>query len=128
MTPKPGELSSIGQVAINAHDLERATAFYRDVLGLAYLFTAGSMSFFDCGGIRLMLGVAERPEFDHPSSIIYFNVGDAGAAYESLKDDVQFREAPLVVHRTDRYELWMAFFDDTEGNTLALMSEVPIES
>jgi len=122
------QLSSIGQIAINAHDIERATTFYRDALGLTHLFTAGDMSFFDCGGVRLMLGLPDRPEFDHPSSIIYFTVADARAAYEELKGQVRFRDEPLVVHRTDASELWMAFFDDTEGNTLALMSEIAVQN
>lgn len=127
MTPSSIKLSGIGQIAINAHDIERATTFYRDALGMTHLFTAGDMSFFDCGGIRLMLGLPDRPEFDHPSSIIYFTVDDARAAYAELKDRVQFRDEPLVVHKTDTYELWMAFFRDPEGNTLALMSEIPLE-
>jgi len=65
-------LARIGQIAINAHDVDRATAFYRDVLGLPHLFRAGQLSFFDCGGVRLMLDKPEKAEFDHPSSIIYF--------------------------------------------------------
>jgi len=126
MTTNSTRLSGIGQIAINAHDLDRATAFYRDTLGLPHLFSAGTMAFFDCGGIRLMLGIADKPEFDHPSSIIYFNVDDVRTLYRDLGEKVNFRAEPLVVHRTDTHELWMAFFDDTEGNTLALMSEVPL--
>ena len=61
-------ISRVGQIAINARDIDRATAFYRDKLGLPLLFTAGKLAFFDCGGVRLMLDVAEKPEFDHPSS------------------------------------------------------------
>ena len=125
MTTPPVSLSSIGQIAINVHDLDRATAFYRDTLGISHLFTAGGMAFLD--GVRLMLGVAEKPEFDHPSSILYFNVEDARTVYESLKEGVEFRSEPLVVHRTETYELWMAFFHDTEGNTLALMSEIAVQ-
>lgn len=127
MTTPPVSLSSIGQIAINVHDLDRATAFYRDTLGISHLFTAGGMAFLDCDGVRLMLGIAEKPEFDHPSSILYFNVEDARTAYESLKEGVEFRSEPLVVHRTETYELWMAFFHDTEGNTLALMSEIAVQ-
>lgn len=127
MTTPPVSLSSIGQIAINVHDLDRATAFYRDTLGISHLFTAGGMAFLDCDGVRLMLGVAEKPEFDHPSSILYFNVEDTRTAYESLKEGVEFRGEPLVVHRTETYELWMAFFHDTEGNTLALMSEIAVQ-
>ena len=127
MTTPPVSLSSIGQIAINVHDLDRATTFYRDTLGISHLFTAGGMAFLDCDGVRLMLGVAEKPEFDHPSSILYFNVEDTRTAYESLKEGVEFRGEPLVVHRTETYELWMAFFHDTEGNTLALMSEITVQ-
>ena len=127
MTTPPVSLSSIGQIAINVHDLERATVFYRDTLDISQLFTAGGMAFLDCDGVRLMLGIAEKPEFDHPSPILYFNVEDARTAYESLKEGVEFRSEPLVVHRTETYELWMAFFHDTEGNTLALMSEIVVQ-
>ncbi len=119
-------LVRIGQVAINAHDVDRATAFYRDVLGLRHLFRAGALSFFDCGGVRLMLDKPEKPEFDHPSSIIYFQVGDIQATHRRIKDaGVKFEDEPHVIARMPNYDLWMTFFRDTEGNLLALMSEVP---
>ncbi len=122
------QIAGVGQIAINTHDIERATAFYRDTLGLPHLFTAGPMSFFDAGGVRLMLAMPDRAEFDHPSSVIYFTVNDARAAYAELHDKVKFLQEPLVVHATETSELWMAFFHDTEGNTLALMSELPKEA
>ena len=119
-------LSRIGQIAINAHDVDRATAFYRDVLGLQHLFRAGQLSFFDCGGVRLMLDKAEKPEFDHPSSILYFQVGDIRATYQRLKNGgAKFEDEPHVIAQMPKYDLWMTFFRDTEGNLLALMSEVP---
>src|SRR5688572_33088807 len=65
-------LSRIGQIAVNAHDVERATAFYRDTLGMKYLFSAPKLAFFDCDGVRLMLSPPEEKEFDHPSSVLYF--------------------------------------------------------
>ena len=70
----PVGITRLGQIAINVHDPARATALYRDCLGLPLLFTAGSLSFFDCGGVRLMLPLAEKPEFGHPSSVLYFAV------------------------------------------------------
>jgi len=72
MSAAPANLGiqNIGQICINVQDLQRATAFYRDVLGLPLLFTVPNLAFFDCGGVRLMLGPAETPEFDHPSSIL----------------------------------------------------------
>ncbi|HXM95124.1 MAG TPA: VOC family protein [Candidatus Dormibacteraeota bacterium] len=119
-------LARIGQIAINAHDVDRATAFYRDVLGLRHLFRAGQLSFFDCGGVRLMLDKAEKPEFDHPSSILYFQVGDIQAAFQRLKSaGAKFEDQPHLLTRMPQHDLWMTFFRDTEGNLLALMSEVP---
>ena len=75
--------------------LDRATAFYRDVLALPHLFRAGHLSFFNCGGVRLMLSPPEKPQFDHPSSILYFQVGDIHAAFQRLKSaGVKFEDAP----------------------------------
>jgi predicted enzyme related to lactoylglutathione lyase len=119
-------LSRIGQIAINAHDVDRATAFYRDVLGLPHLFRSGQLSFFDCGGVRLMLDKAEKPESDHPSSILYFQVGDIRAAHKRLKEaGATFEDEPHVIAQMPKYDLWMTFFRDSENNLLALMSEVP---
>jgi methylmalonyl-CoA/ethylmalonyl-CoA epimerase len=113
-------------VHINARDLTRATNFYRDVLGLRFLFEApGQMSFFECGGVRLMLGVAEKSEFDHPSSILYYNVEDLGAAHAGLVGrGVRFAGEPHKVADLGETELWMAFFRDSEENLMALMNEV----
>jgi predicted enzyme related to lactoylglutathione lyase len=119
-------ITSLGQIAINVHDLERATAFYRDVLGLPLLFTAPNLAFFDCAGVRLMLGRAETPELDHPSSILYFRVPEINAAHQRLfKMGVQFLNAPRVIAPMPTYDLWMAAFHDSEGNIMELMSEVP---
>ena len=118
-------LAAIQQIAVNARDLGRATAFYRDKLGLKHLFDAPPhMSFFDCDGIRVMLSVAEKPEFDHAASILYFRVDDIGRAHEELvANGVAFRDQPHVVARLPDREIWMAFFDDSEGNLHALTAE-----
>jgi methylmalonyl-CoA/ethylmalonyl-CoA epimerase len=119
-------LSRIGQIAINAHDVDRATAFYRDVLGLPHLFRAGQLSFFDCGGVRLMLDKPEKPEFDHPSSILYFQVADIQAAFQRLKSaGARFEDEPHFLARMPDHDLWMTFFYDSESNLLALMCELP---
>ena len=125
--PTPG-LDRIGQVSIRVHDLDRAVAFYRDVLGMRFLFQAPpGLAFFDCGGIRLMLGGAEAAEFDHPASIIYYDVDDIHAAHQAIAArGGTFIDAPHVVARLPHAELWMAFLRDTEGNVLAIMSEVPV--
>jgi methylmalonyl-CoA/ethylmalonyl-CoA epimerase len=124
MSP-PLALSKIGQISVTAHDLERATAFYRDTLGLRHLFTVPKMSFFDCDGLRLMLAVPEKPEFDHPSSILYFKVDDIQSAHETLlARAVRFDLKPTPIAAMATHDLWMAFFRDSENNLLALMSEV----
>ena len=123
-TPTFG-LARLGQIAITVHDLDRATAFYRDVLGLPFLFRAPNLAFFDCGGVRLMLGLPERAEPDHPSSILYFSVADIDAAHAALAArGVSFTDRPHLIAKMPDHDLWMAFFTDSEGNTLALMSEV----
>lgn len=119
-------LNQIGQIALNVRDLPRAVNFYRDVLGMRHLFDAGpKLSFFDCGGVRLMLGPAEQPEFDHPGSILYYRVADLEAAYRELQaKGVRFQDAPHLIAKMPTYELWMAFARDTEDNLFALMSEI----
>jgi catechol 2,3-dioxygenase-like lactoylglutathione lyase family enzyme len=117
-------LSAIGQIAVVVHDVDRAEAFYRDALGLRFLFRAGDLVFFDCGGVRLMLSRAESAEFDHPSSVLYFEVTDIeGAHFELSGRGVPFRDAPHVVADLGDRVLWLTFFDDPEGNVLALMEE-----
>jgi methylmalonyl-CoA/ethylmalonyl-CoA epimerase len=116
-----GSLARIGQIAVNAKDIDRATAFYRDVLKVPFLFPAGTMSFFDCSGTWLMLGIASSPEFDHPSSVLYFDVDDIDAEYQRLAGQgVEFSSKPHFVHKMPDRSLYLAFFNDTEGNTLAL--------
>jgi len=120
-------LSRIGQIFVNVKDFDRAIAFYRDVLGMRFLFQAPpGMAFFDCDGIRLMLGVADRSELDHPASIIYYKVDDIERVYEIFKArGVEFVVPPHLVAPMPTYDLWLADFRDSEGNLLALMSEVP---
>jgi methylmalonyl-CoA/ethylmalonyl-CoA epimerase len=123
------DLSSarIGQASINVHDVDQAVAFYRDTLGMRFLFQAGpKMAFFDCGGVRLMLSMPEKPEFDHPSSIFYFKVTDIQAVAATLQArGVTFETPPHLIAAMPDHDLWMAFFHDVDRNLLALMSEVP---
>jgi|SRR5208282_202217 len=119
-------ITRVGQIAVNAHDVERATAFYQDVVGLKLLFKAGpGLSFFDCGGVRLMLTRPEKPEFDHPSSILYFAVPDIQAAHTRMKEQgAKFEDEPHLLAKMPDHDLWMTFFRDSEGNLMGLMSEV----
>ena len=120
----PG-LSRIGQIAINVHDVGKALAFYRDILGMKFLFEVPGMAFFDCGGVRLMLGLPSEPQFDHPASILYYLVEDIHAAYRTLLSrGVRFEAEPHLLVRMPDHELWLAAFRDVDGNLLELMSEV----
>jgi methylmalonyl-CoA/ethylmalonyl-CoA epimerase len=127
MSAAPASLGiqNIGQISIIVKDLQRATAFYRDVLGLTFLFAVPNLAFFDCGGVRLMLGPAETPEFDHPSSILYFRVADLDASYQRLVElGAKIFAPPRLIAPMATHDLWMAAFYDSEGNIHQLMSEV----
>jgi predicted enzyme related to lactoylglutathione lyase len=117
--------ASIGQLMIPVDDFDRGVGFYRDVLGLPFLFAAPpQMAFFMCGGIRLLVGVLPPQEKAQRGSAIYFRVSDIDAVHGELQaKGVKFRAAPHVVHRTPQAELWLAEFTDPDGNQLALMAE-----
>lgn len=119
-------ISRLGQIQMRAHDVDRAAAFYSEVLGLKLLFKAPpNLAFFDCNGVRLMIDKPEKPEFDHPGSILYFSVPDIQAAYAKMKESsVRFEDEPHLIARMPDHDLWMTFFRDSEDNLLALMSEV----
>lgn len=121
----PFGLRRIGQIRVQVTDVERAVTFYRDALGMPFLFAFPGMAFFDLDGVRLMLVEPEGRAFGGESAI-YYRVDDIGAAVKALEDrGVAFDDQPHVVHRDPAYDLWMAFFRDPDGNVLALMSEVP---
>jgi methylmalonyl-CoA/ethylmalonyl-CoA epimerase len=120
------EILRLGQIQVRAHDVERASTFYQDVLGLKLLFKAPpGLAFFDCGGVRLMIDSPEKPEFDHPSSILYFAVPDIQAAHAQMKQSgVRFEDEAHLIAKMPDHDLWMTFFRDSEDNLMALMSEV----
>lgn len=119
-------LNQIGQIAITVRDLPRAVNFYREVLGMRHLFDAGpKLSFFDCGGVRLMLDVPADAEFQHPPSVLYYKVADIAAVHRELTEKgVRFIDEPHVIAKLPTHDLWMTFARDSEGNVFALMSEV----
>ena len=120
-------LNQVGQIALHVDDLERAVAFYRDTLGMRFLFQVPpGLAFFDCGGIRLMIdGIKERETPERFNSLIYYKVEDIHAAYEELNSrGVVFEAKPHLIAKMPDHELWMAFLRDTEKNMIGLMSEV----
>ena len=117
-------LARIAQIHVTVADVDRAVAFYRDTLGVRLLFQVPNMAFFDCAGIRLMLGVAER-ESDHYASVLYYHVPNIHTAHETLvARGVTFEGPPHKIADLGDHELWMAFFRDADANVLAISSEV----
>jgi predicted enzyme related to lactoylglutathione lyase len=118
-------LAKIGQISVNVHNLDRATAFYKDALGVKHLFSVPpKMAFFDCDGVRLMLAIPERPDLDHPSSILYFKVQEIEETHKVLEErGVHFETKPMLVAPMATHDLWLAEFRDSENNVLALMCE-----
>jgi methylmalonyl-CoA/ethylmalonyl-CoA epimerase len=121
--------AKVAQLLVPIKDFEKGVAFYRDILGLPFLFAAPpQMAFFNCSGVRLLVGVMPPDQPAQRGSAIYFQVPDIHAVYSSLSGKgVSFKAAPHLVTRTAKAELWLAEFNDPDGNQLALMSEVAID-
>jgi methylmalonyl-CoA/ethylmalonyl-CoA epimerase len=120
------QLNDIGQIALTVRDLGRAKDFYQNTLGMRFLFDAGTMAFFQCGAIRLMIGLSEE-SVSIGGTILYFRVSDIQRVHGALEGrGAAFVQPPHLVARMPDHELWMAFLKDPEGNTLGLMSEVRI--
>jgi len=123
-TTRSMALNTIGQVSVPVENLSRAVAFYRDQLGLPFLFEVPGMAFFDCHPTRLMLSLPEAQGEPAGSSILYFLTDDIQAAAHELADrGVEFLQPPHLVAKMTDHDLWMAFFVDSEANTMALMAE-----
>jgi methylmalonyl-CoA/ethylmalonyl-CoA epimerase len=124
-SPSTLRLDQIGQIAMPVRDVEKAIAFYRDVLGMRFLFKAPpGLAFFDCAGVRLMLDGPAAAQAGH-GSVLYYKVPDIQAAFAALTTrGVNFEAKPHLIAKLPDHELWMAFFRDADGNLLALMSEV----
>ena len=120
-------LGRIEQVAVPVRDLARATAFYRDRLGMKLLFEVPpQLAFFDCDGIRLALSISSDPMYDPPGSIVYYRVADIEAAHaELVKREVEFLQPPHRIAELGDVEIWMALFEDTEGNVFGAMQYDP---
>ncbi|SNS72135.1 hypothetical protein SAMN05421812_101545 [Asanoa hainanensis] len=115
-------VGAVSQIHVSVSELERSVRFYRDVLGVPFLFDVPgqSMAFFQSGDVRLYLGVPESEAFASKVTL-YFTVDDLDAERERLvKEGVGFLDEPHLVHRDEKGELWMTFFRDPDGHNLAL--------
>lgn len=122
---EPLALSTIRQIAITVVDVDRALAFYRDVLGLRFLFSAGpDLAFLDAGGVRIMLSTPEGAASPGANSVLYFLVADASAAHTELvaRGAADARGAEMLARMPD-HELWLACVRDPDGNLIGLMEE-----
>ena len=120
----PLTLGPIGQIALPVRDVDRSEAFYGDVLGLRKLYRFGDLSFFDCAGVRLLL--EHDPKAIASSGTIYFRCADLALMVRTLTArGVSFYLAPHLIAKMDDHDLWMAFFRDPAGHSLALMQEAP---
>lgn len=117
-------LSTIGQIALRVGDANRAEAYFRDTLGLTWLFRSGDLVFFDCAGIRLMVEGGHPPAPAHFACCVYFRVEHIDARFAELAGrGVAFDDKPHMIARMPDHELWMVFFKDPDGNQFALMEE-----
>jgi methylmalonyl-CoA/ethylmalonyl-CoA epimerase len=117
-------VEGIGQIALTVNDLAESKRFYGELLGMRFLFDAGAMAFYECGGIRLMLGLAEKPTKPE-GTILYFRVAGIEAACAALRSrGAEFLQEPHPVAKMPDHDLWMAFVKDPSGNVLGLMSEI----
>jgi predicted enzyme related to lactoylglutathione lyase len=118
-------LGTIGQLLVPVSDVKRATAFYRDVLRVPFLFAFPGNAFFDAGGVRLYLAQPTEPGFDGKVTIYFRVTGIADAVAVLEARGASFTRGPQVAHRDPSYTLWLAFAKDPDGNNIGLMEEVP---
>jgi catechol 2,3-dioxygenase-like lactoylglutathione lyase family enzyme len=119
-------LSQLGQVSLTVDDVDVAERFYGETLGLRKLFRFGDLVFFDCAGVRLFIEKSNSKPFTPASSVLYFRTPDVGLAFQQLKSrGILFVDTPHMIAPMEDHDLWMTFFKDPSGNTLALMHEAP---
>jgi len=122
----PFTLNRVGQIGLAVRDVDASEAFYRDKLGLRHLYRFGDLTFSDCCGVRLMLEKAREASYVGRASSMYFACADIVLAVRELgKRNVAFTSEPHLIAKMEDHDLWMAFFEDPDVNTLALMQEAP---
>lgn len=124
MSPEP-RLSGIRQIAVTVGDVDTALRFYRDVLGLAFLFRAGpDLAFLDAGGIRLMLSTPQGAGAVGANSVLYFTVTDIEATHAALvARGATDERAPRLAATMPDHALWIGFVRDPDGNLVGLLEE-----
>lgn len=119
------KLSEIRQIAITVADVGIALPFYRDVLGLKFLFSAGpNLAFLSAGSVRIMLSTPQGAGAVGQNSVLYFKVSNIAAAHAAIVDHGARNErAPQLTAKMPDHELWVGFVRDPDGNLIGLMEE-----
>ena len=120
------KLGPLAQVSMVCRSADQTEAWYRDVLRLREIFRFGDLVFFDCGGTRLYFNQVPDDEW-RPGSLLYFLVDEINGAVATLTArGIHFQGAPHMIYKDadTGVEEWFAFFDDPDGNTLALLARV----
>jgi len=119
-----GELTGIMQVAIPAKDIERATAFYRDTLGLRLLMNAPNMAFLECGGVRIYLDANTQSVGAGGNSLIYFRAADIARTHSLLSErNVSIHQKPHVIAALPDCDVWLMWIRDSESNLLGIIEQ-----
>lgn len=114
--------TTIAQVAITVSEIGQSKAFYGETLELPMLIEVNDMAFFDCGPVRLMVGGSKENKPNPGNTIIYLDCPDIEAAINRLKSQgVHIEQDPMLAHKDNAHELWLAFFTDPDGHILAYM-------
>ena len=118
-------VSDIGQIAITVSDVGQALGFYRDALGLTFLFSpAPTLAFLQAGPVRLMLSTPQGAGTVGGNSVLYFRVTDIDAVFAAVVGRGASQErAPQLAARLPDHELWIGFVRDPDGNLVGLMEE-----
>lgn len=120
-------LSTLRQISYVVNDVQRMSEYFENTLRIKKLFDAPGMSFFDLGGVRLMMTLPADNNAHLGNSVLYFAATDIDASVAALKlAGVVFEREPFMVARMPDHEFWLAFFRDPENNLLALSCEKPL--
>ena len=122
---KEPKLSDIRQIAITVNDVGTALPFYRDVLGLPFLFRpAPTLAFLAAGSVRIMLSTPQGAGTVGHNSTLYFSVTDIAATHAAIvARGARNERDPQFAAKMPDHELWIGFVRDPDGNLIGLMEE-----
>lgn len=118
-------VTTLGQVAVTVSDGAKALAFYRDILGLEFLFSPGdTLAFVRAGDVRIMLSTPQGAGTPGANTILYFNVSGIEQAHAAfVSRGATSERAPQLVATMPDHALWIGFLRDPDGNRVGLMEE-----